>query len=157
MQIPFDLFKSQTGYGQAPYLRQIYLPVPVHRHAGIKVYLPPGPYQQLIPWPQHIIGWHRNMFYRREGRRNFVEQLTTVHRKRASNRILGELLKLGLLGERPDNPHRRRYRRRHRHGGDAGARNGVIEIGPFASLAGRLAGTLCGACRGPLSRSGTRD
>ena len=73
MQIPFGLFIAQAGYGQAPYFWQIYLPIPVHRHAGIKVYLPPGPYQQLIPRPQHIIGWYRNMFYRRKGRRNFVE------------------------------------------------------------------------------------
>src|ERR1017187_1279271 len=43
MQIPSGLFIAQTCYGQAPYFWQIYLPVSVHRYAGIKIYLPPGP------------------------------------------------------------------------------------------------------------------
>src|ERR1017187_10511661 len=60
MQIAFDLRVAQAGHGQGSHLWQIDLPVPVHRHAGIKVDLPPGPYQQLIPWSQHIICWHRN-------------------------------------------------------------------------------------------------
>jgi hypothetical protein len=51
MQKSFDLLIAQAGYGQTAYLRQVYLPVPVHRYAGINVDFTPSPYQQLVSRP----------------------------------------------------------------------------------------------------------